>query len=266
MSGGAVMVMTPEMLCGMADLKDGEQSRDIPIPDGHIPLIGWADDADHPRFIELYVSRDYYTRRNARVRFHGMTARAIRYDFAYPDEDEFEWFYWGNRQRPLRLQYHGFYVQPVTEKQWASDKAIANFVRSLDRLTVLPKDLTLKLGKYTRSIDQSWFAHGRGTLPGPTPSGQYSRRFENREVGPLSPLLREGDHYVVRLDEQGYFLFVRSKHSAVRRGAWPTITVVIEDRTLRLDTFGWPALYDPGTRTIYRVETVWINFPNSTAQ
>jgi len=262
-SGGAVIVTTPGILCGPAHLEQDERSKGLAIPEGHIPYIKWVDNADRPGLIEAYVSKDYFSRSNPRVRFHGMTARAIPYDSSYPAEDPFDWS--SKPRSDWDAQDHlgmfpGFYAWPIMEEQWSKDDTIAGYVRPLDEAQVLPPDISSKMEKFYGIIDHSWFLIGRGLPPGPGVDGVYRHRDSDLNLGRLLPLSKRGISYETKPQEQGYIAYYRSEEDKPNI-SWPTIEFVVGDSTLPVQTSEMPAVYDPTTKTIYRIETVWASFP-----
>jgi len=263
-SGGAVIGVTP-LLCGHAYLEQDEPSKDLAIPEGHIPYFRWVDNADSPGLIEAYISKDYFSRLNPRVRYHGMTARALPYDASFPANDPFDWslkngLSWDNQDH-LDI-FVGFYAWPIAEEeQWSKDANVADYLRSLDQAQVLPEAISSKLGRFSAQIDGSWFASGMGVQPGPNLSGSYRRRDVKYRLGDFLPLLKTGDGHEIKSQERDYLVFYPFDNSKSEDKYKPTTTFFIGDRALFLQAHETPAVYDPTTKTVYRFGMDWSSFP-----
>ncbi len=266
-SGGAVVVTTPYPLCHRAHLENDESSKELAIPEGHIPYIRWINNADKADLIEGYFATDYFSRPNARVRYSGMTATAIPYKSSFPAQDPFDWIsknlpYWDKEGR-LDM-FPGFYAWPIPEQQWSQDDSIARYLRVLDQPKVLPKSVSSSLARFSAFIDRPWLSIGRGALPGPSLGGSYRGGNLVDRIGNFLPLLKTANGFEIRDQERGYLAYHRIEQPDNWREHLPLdVAVVIGEQALSIKprAFEHQAIYDPNTRTIYLVKAEWTGYP-----
>lgn len=261
-SGGAVMVVTPRICGRIAETFEG--SGELAIPEGHVPSIGWADDVDHPNVIETYVSRSYFDRPNARVRYHGMTVKSARFSIFRGRNEAFNWFNNGHRTSPAELGY-GFYAWAVPEEEWSGDEMLAGYLDNLDRPDVLPAELDVRVQKINPfALGQGDRMLGHGLDDGPPPDGQQRRAIP--ELARIIPLIDVGEGFEIRPGEQGYLAFHRvQKYSGPDEGIrYLRILIDGEEITFeirRVLGVYTASIYDPSSRVIYRIHQAGTTFP-----
>ncbi len=255
-SSEAVMVVTPG-LCTKAYREENAASDEIFIPKGHIPFIGWADDADSPNVVEAYVSPGYFQKTNARVRYHGMTARIINPEAAEPGPvDAFDWFGFGPN-----LQY-GFIAVPVPKSVWDQKPDIKAYVTKNKKFGQLPNQLSLDLwGKYIVRFEY-WMVAGT-----PRPFPPYSvapiTKQQLETLNNFHPLVKGERGLGIQPKESGYLVFYRSRLLNKGNSSDQKFTFVVDDNEISLPATGAGpfAVFDPVSETIFHINAVAFRFP-----
>lgn len=255
-SDGAVMVVTPG-LCTKAYREENAASDEIFIPKGHIPFIGWADDADKPNVVEAYVSPGYFQKSSARVRYHGMTARIIDPEAAKPGPvDAFDWFGFGPN-----LQY-GFIAVPVPKSDWEQMPDIKAYVAKNRKFGQLPNQLSLKL--WGRSIVRFEYWMVAGT---PRPFPPYSvAPITNQQLETLNsfhPLVKGERGLGIQPQESGYLVFYRSDLLNKSNSSDQRFTFVVDDNEISLPATGAGpfAVFDPVSEVVFHINAIAFRFP-----
>lgn len=256
-SGAAVMMVTPSF-CRSAYRKPGMKGDELPVSPGHIPYIGWADNADNPSVIETYISPDYFKRPDARVRYQGMTARLVSGDAASRKKDEFGWF--GPEKESVAYE-NGFalYARAYPKRLWEKDSEVAKHVGRLNKPALLPRELRIKVAqieKYSVLIGKDRFLWGLGLSGGPSPD-VASDSGGKLEVEDLLPLLKIKDGFEIRPNEQGYLAFYKfrsSTHSSKNKIVANFLTRS-ESIPLLVANSAQHAVFDPYSQTIYLIRS-----------
>ncbi|MCG8547594.1 MAG: hypothetical protein MJE12_25635 [Alphaproteobacteria bacterium] len=263
-SGGAVMVVTPHFCT--ANRKEGSTSDLLKVSKGHIPYIGWTDNAERPNIIETYVSPGYFERSNGRVRYHGMTARIIDADLAKAGAvDAFDWF-GGRITSGIR---YGFNAVKIPAGELRALDGVSASLKDVKSLSRLSDKLNLKIGaSFPIVYGASRLNRGLGLVGTPRPDrANGSSRLSAERAHTLNtfyPLFKINGGFGIRPGEQGYFVFYRSS-IGVKDGTPSTMTFEIGDDSVVLPATGRTpmAVYDPNTRTVYSVKVVSMRFPPS---
>ncbi len=249
-SGAAVMMVTPSF-CRSAYRKPGMKGDELPVSPGHVPYIGWADNAEDPSVVETYISPDYFKRPDARVRYHGMTARLVPGDEMQTKRDEIGWFMNWKTLSGDETAY-ALYAQAIPHHIWKKIPVVASYVRNLESPTLLPRNLTFVYGKeFNLLYGTSRLRKGYGLSAGPSPDRAY-----DRETAPsgssILPLRQIKGRYSVNGTEKGYLAFYRVVHVPLQL---PSVKLRIGDTDVEIPvrSSGIYAVYVPQTSTIYRI-------------
>lgn len=264
-SGGAVMVVTPQ-LCVSAHRTDESTSDVIQISKGHIPYIGWTDNADHPNIIEAYVSPGYFKRRNGRVRYHGMIAKVINVASVNAGPvDEFEWF--GGGHSGLR---HSFNVVSIPEHDWRALEGVSAALKEIKSFSRLPDKLNSQIGAaFPLVYGASRLYGGLGLVGTPSPDRPYLISRLPTEwaliLNTFFPLFEEDGRFVMKPQEQGYFVFYRSNVDAEPDETGSTLNFQVGEGNVVLPATGRSpmAVYDPNRKIVFSVKAVPIRFPSN---
>jgi hypothetical protein len=256
-SGAAVMMVTPSF-CRSAYRKPGMKGDELPVSPGHIPYIGWADNADNPSVIETYISPDYFKRPDARVRYHGMTARLVSGGSASRKKDAFGWF---GPEKDFVAYEIGFalYARAYPKQLWKKNPELAKHVGRLNRPALLPRELRIKVAqieKYSVLVGKDRFLWGLGLSGGPSPD-VASDSGGNLEVEDLLPLLRTKDGFEISSRERGYLAFYKFPRST--RSSKNKIAAAFLTRSGRIPILvansAQHAVFDPYSQTIYLIRS-----------
>ena len=260
-SGAAVVMVTP-YLCQQMFGVGGGNTGDFPILKHFLPKFAWIDSADRPSRIEFYVSEDYFTRPNARIRYHGMTARIIETHLAKPGPvDE---FFWLNARKDFDI-VSAYYAVALTEDEWKKEASIAEYVRDLTELTIVPKDLPRLWELRRRGVtDRSGHSHWRVLgPPGPTPSNFWRETYNANVLNAsrLMPLFRSGRRFEPRAGEQSYLVVNLPADTPYSTGTEQLFTFSVGGRSVdyKYRRFQGFTVYDPVSRLVYVIDDVSIS-------
>lgn len=267
-SGAAVMMVTPSF-CRSAYRKPGMKGDELPVSPGHIPYIGWADNADNPTVVETYISPEYFERPDARVRYHGMTARLVPAGTVRSKADDtFSWFADGYTGQ-IRF---GYYALVVSKKKWERFFSLPKKSESGNVPIRLQRSFALEFFKAfnePRPFDRSL---GEGLLIGPSPDRQSDELSINPDrlelLSEIRPLFKSDRGFEIRHGELGY-LVSYSSNMPTRYGEVPSeFSFAVEgERVLLPATGSGPiAVYDPRNGTIFKINAHTVLFPSTGIQ
>ena len=262
-SGDAVIVVAPP-LCGAAELSYGEDSRPIPINDEFLPLIRWIDDPDHPTVIEDYITETYFERPDARIRYRGMTARAVPYESSAMDFQGLD-----GANRPFRTSdskaAYGYAAWPISESVWSTDEDIAGEIRTIEKISELPLELSRQLiGKFSSQLFSDTVNRGQGLVTALRATNTRKLR-RRRELDQVVPLSLNGDAFELDERKRGS-LVLYPKASNPPEGNDPSvIRLRINGKTMSVKFTGIPGvatIYVPESKIIYQLAALSTNVPN----
>ena len=266
-SGDAVIVVTPP-LCGVAELSCGEDSCRIPINDEFLPLIRWVDDPDHPSVIEDYITEGYFERPDARIRYQGMSARAVPYKSSAMDFQGMDGANPPFRTRDSKAAY-GYVAWPISEIVWSTDESIAEEIRAIERISELPLELSRQLiGKFSSQIFSDTINRGQGLVRAlrATNSRELQRR---RDLDQIVPLFLDGDAFELHKRKRGYLTFYTATSKPPEGNDPAVIRLRINGKTMSVRFTGIPGvatiyLAESKTiyKTIYQLAVLSTNVPN----
>ena len=270
-SGAAVMMVTPSF-CRSAYRKKGATSDDLPVSPGHIPYIGWADDADNPTVIETYISPDYFKRPDARVRYHGLTARIVS---AGPlpgkKTKEFDWFGKWTFVEPDEIGF-ALYAQIVPKEIWQEIPIVAANVQGAHDPKIISQKNYVELAKRLSALHGKRFSllygrdgirNGYGLTTGPSPD-RSSQPGKKRPVEDIVPLLRQNMKFEIDSTARGYLAYYRIDSSTGKISGPRHIMLKLGAKILRLPVRinGLYGVYDPRSEAIYKIYSGDpLNFP-----
>jgi hypothetical protein len=251
-SGAAVMIVTPSF-CRSAYRKEGSSSDELPVSKGHIPYIGWADNADNPTVVEAYISPEYFKQPYARVIYHGMSARIVPSSSIEPGKkDGFEWFRGpAVGQRP---NAYAVFAQSIPMEKWKSIPDVAQYVRTVDKVMLLPSELAFKYGgQFSLIYGQDRVRNGLGLPSGPSPDWTYDKGH-NQDTTRILPILRRDDHFIIDPSKRGFLTYYRLGELPGAPSRRIMIDLQIGDDRISLPVGNSliHAVYDPNSRTIFR--------------
>lgn len=249
-SGAAVMMVTPSF-CRSAYRKPGMKGDELPVSQGHIPYIGWADDADNPTVVETYISPDYFKRPDARVRYHGMTARLVSGGSLRKKSDDFEWFEnWESLSADETAI--AMYARAIPQEIWMTIPVVVAHVRKLNVPTLLPPSLNYVYGKQSNLLyGEDRLRAGNGLTTGPRPGLAYHQGTKLDVSGILS-ITRTNGRYSISPSAKGYLAFYRiALDSSGQRIA--ILRLGDTDVRIPVQISGISSVYDPKTSTIFRI-------------
>ena len=268
-SGGVVLVVAPP-LCGVAELSFRENSKPLPIPDEYMPLIRWVDDPDRPTVIEDYIAREYFVRPNARVRYQGMSARAVPYQSSAMELERLDWFSAGrsNAFRPRDSEgAYGYVVWPIFEHEWSTDEAINDEIRSIDRTSEISLPLARRLmEKFSPQIHYDWIDRGQGLVPGPGPIDYRSSLRMKRDLSQIMPLFFRDGAFEPNEEERGYLVLYPMASNPPRGDGPLKMKLRINGQTVSVEFAGFTGattIYVPETKTIYQLVPLWKHVPST---
>jgi hypothetical protein len=264
-SGAGVMMVTPS-LCWSAFRRDNAKDDNIPIAEDHVPLIGWTDNVDSPTIVEAYIWPGYFSQPNARVRYHGMTAKVIEpHQVDRSSVGDLNWF---GRAQAGEIHY-SLYAAIIPSSEWKKFKDIAAFVSQKDQQTALPREMSFRLsGKYRVPFGNSEAFQGVG-LPGTPYPDDPNRRWpvtdqQVRNLANFHPMFRTDRGFEIRTNQKGYLTIHASNIQKSIQLSPQMITLVIGNETHDVKFPLEPiSIYEPSTQTIFYVLALQMMFPNS---
>jgi len=268
-SGSAVIVAAPP-LCGVAEISFGENSKSLPIPDEYRPLIRWVDNPDHPTVIEDYIARGYFELPNARLRYQGMSARAVPYQSSAMEFEELDWFSAG-RSSALNQSAsegaYGYVAWPIFEHEWSTDEAISHEIRSIDRTSEISLPLARRLmEQFSPQIHYDWIGRGQGLVPGPGPTGYGSSWRMKRDLTQIMPLFIRNGAFEPNEQERGYLVLYPIASNPSEGNNPLELMFRINGQTISVGFAGFTGattIYVPETKTIYQLVPLWKHVPST---
>jgi hypothetical protein len=262
-SGDAVIVVAP-ILCGVAELSFGEDSRPITINDEYVPLIRWIDDPDHPTVIEDYITESYFERPDARIRYRGMTARAVPYKSSAMDFQGLDGANPPFRTRDSKAAY-GYATWPIPESVWSTDEDIAEEIRAIEQISELPLELSRQLiGMLSPNIFSDTINRGQGLVTAlrATNTRKLGRR---RELDQVVPLSLNDDAFELDERKRGSLVFYPTASNPPEGNDPSVIRLRINGKTMSVKFTGIPGvatIYVPESKVMYQLVVLSTNVPN----
>ncbi|MCP5370855.1 MAG: hypothetical protein H6907_03910 [Hyphomicrobiales bacterium] len=121
--GSAVIMWTP-YLCAHKVVEESwwrTVRKPLPLPDGVIPYMAWAPNADTLEKLEVYVSPSYFDQPNARIKIKRVQISEAPQRADADPPDEFEWFTTKplpNEERKHLPRFKAYSRVVLAEKEW----------------------------------------------------------------------------------------------------------------------------------------------------
>ena len=271
-SGDAVIVVAPP-LCGVAELSYSEDSRPLPLHTDYIPLIRWIDVPDRPTRIEDYIARGYFDRSNQRVRYEGMSARAVPYQSAAREFEELDWFSASQSEalapRESAIAF-GYVVWPIAESEWSKIEDIASEIRAIDQISVLPPMVARQLlAHFSPQIHYDWIDRGQGLVPGPGPISYGGSLRMKRDLAEIMPLTFNDGTFESSKQERGYLILYPIAWNQPKDNDASEIEFQIDGQTISIEFAKLTrvtTIYVPQSRAVYQLVPLLKHIPIGAAE